>query len=157
MIKVNTSHIGPDGLLLSGKENSALLELKDIRTGKATGHIDYKLSCSMAGQDLIVLGTAKVALTAECGRCLKEMDTFAEAKSICHHYEDMAENEVDITADIREDILVSLPQTFLCSKDCKGLCPQCGADLNEGKCKCKPKKGGDDKPSAWGALDNLKI
>ena len=27
---------------------------------------------------------------------------------------------------------------LLCSEDCQGLCPRCGADLNEGPCQCKP-------------------
>lgn len=155
MIRINTSHIGPEGLTLSGKESPEILELTDARTGLATGPIAYTLHCSMAGHDLVALGSAKVAIKAECGRCLKEVDTAIEAKSICHHYENVSEKEMDITNDIREDILVALPQTFLCSPACKGLCPSCGADLNEGKCKCRRKP--DEGPSAWGALDKLDI
>lgn len=36
-----------------------------------------------------------------------------------------------------EDIYLSLPARFLCKKDCKGLCPYCGADLNDSVCNCK--------------------
>ncbi len=141
---------------LCGEEDSAFLELSDLRTGEAIGPVKYRLHCSMAGRDLVAIGTAKVSVRAECGRCLKLMKAELEAKSVCHHYEDVAEKEVDISSDIREDILVALPTTFLCSKGCKGLCSQCGADLNEGPCECKPETDGEE-PTAWGALDKLDI
>lgn len=36
-----------------------------------------------------------------------------------------------------EDINLQLPSKFLCSEDCKGICTQCGKNLNEGPCTCK--------------------
>ena len=36
-----------------------------------------------------------------------------------------------------EDIYLALPGKFLCKEDCEGLCPECGANLNEGSCGCK--------------------
>ena len=36
-----------------------------------------------------------------------------------------------------EDIYLYLPSKLLCREDCKGVCPTCGADLNEGPCGCK--------------------
>jgi uncharacterized protein len=39
---------------------------------------------------------------------------------------------VDLTANMREDIILELPQRALCAEDCKGLCPHCGKDLNKG-------------------------
>lgn len=51
---------------------------------------------------------------------------------------------------VSEDIYLSLPSRFLCKDDCKGLCPQCGADLNTEKCTCKAI--GD---SRWDALKDL--
>ncbi len=44
---------------------------------------------------------------------------------------------LDITALTLEDIYLSLPMKFLCREDCKGICPQCGANLNETSCDCK--------------------
>lgn len=43
----------------------------------------------------------------------------------------------DLDELLREDILLSLPTKVLCKSDCKGLCPMCGADLNNGPCGCK--------------------
>lgn len=39
---------------------------------------------------------------------------------------------------LREDILLQVPTKELCKPDCKGLCPMCGANLNETACSCKP-------------------
>ncbi len=44
--------------------------------------------------------------------------------------------ELDITEDIRDMVILSLPMKPLCSDTCKGLCPKCGTNLNEEKCNC---------------------
>lgn len=46
------------------------------------------------------------------------------------------EERLDLDELLREDILLDLPSKFLCSPDCKGLCPRCGKNLNEGPCGC---------------------
>ncbi|MGI6264288.1 MAG: YceD family protein [Acutalibacteraceae bacterium] len=38
---------------------------------------------------------------------------------------------------ITADLLLSLPMKFLCRQDCRGICPQCGRNLNEGDCGCR--------------------
>jgi len=38
---------------------------------------------------------------------------------------------------VSDDIFLSLPSKFLCSNDCKGVCPQCGQNLNVSQCSCK--------------------
>lgn len=43
---------------------------------------------------------------------------------------------LDLDALLREDVLLELPTRFLCSSDCKGLCPQCGQNWNQGMCQC---------------------
>jgi uncharacterized protein len=44
--------------------------------------------------------------------------------------------EVDVTTDLRDFLLLAVPSRHLCSEDCRGLCPTCGADLNEETCHC---------------------
>ncbi|MDO4561227.1 MAG: DUF177 domain-containing protein [bacterium] len=50
---------------------------------------------------------------------------------------DSWEDEIDLGQLIWEVLITSLPGAVLCSDDCRGLCPQCGANLNEGACGCK--------------------
>jgi len=45
---------------------------------------------------------------------------------------------IDIDALVREQIRLALPFRLLCREDCRGLCPQCGADLNQEACQCAP-------------------
>lgn len=50
----------------------------------------------------------------------------------------VVENRVlDLDAFVWEEVSLSLPSKMLCSEDCKGLCPQCGANLNVSECDCK--------------------
>lgn len=39
---------------------------------------------------------------------------------------------------VEADLILSLPSKVLCREDCRGLCPHCGKDQNEGLCGCKP-------------------
>ena len=44
---------------------------------------------------------------------------------------------LDLTEVVRQNLLLSLPMSALCRTDCRGLCPDCGANLNEGPCGCQ--------------------
>lgn len=46
------------------------------------------------------------------------------------------EDTLDLAPQVWEVLIMSLPAAVLCREDCKGLCPQCGANLNEGDCAC---------------------
>lgn len=45
--------------------------------------------------------------------------------------------QVDISGPVREALILEVPLKPLCVDDCLGLCPQCGTNLNEQKCRCK--------------------
>jgi uncharacterized protein len=44
--------------------------------------------------------------------------------------------EVDLLPPIRDTVLLAVPIAPLCKPDCKGICPECGANLNEVECSC---------------------
>ena len=72
-----------------------------------------------------------------CDRCLEP----SVKKIVCDFNEEIAEedildNVVDITELVRDTFLASLPIQNLCREDCKGLCPVCGKNLNDGDCEC---------------------
>jgi uncharacterized protein len=46
------------------------------------------------------------------------------------------EGWLDLRKPLREQILLAMPMHLLCRPDCKGLCPNCGQNLNEGPCQC---------------------
>jgi uncharacterized protein len=59
---------------------------------------------------------------------------------------------LDLTEAVRQYSVLNIPIKALCKKDCAGLCPTCGKNLNEGKCRC-PK---DDSDPRWSKLAELK-
>lgn len=85
--------------------------------------------------------------TAPCDRCGEETIT-AFDYSFDHtlvlslegenegDYIETPDYNLDLDELVTSDILLELPSKHLCSEDCKGLCPKCGANLNKGGCSC---------------------
>jgi uncharacterized protein len=59
--------------------------------------------------------------------------------------------KLDITDIVLNSFLMNVSGKYLCSEDCKGLCPKCGADLNEGKCSCDS----DEIDPRWADLQEI--
>ena len=73
-----------------------------------------------------------------CARCLEELYA-SEERTYKFDFElDPTGTEfIDLGEEIRQEMIMSNPARVLCSKNCKGICPKCGANLNKEKCKCK--------------------
>jgi len=65
----------------------------------------------------------------------------------------VSDGEVDLTMPIVSALILDLDMRYLCREDCKGLCPKCGKNLNEGDCGCDTKEQ-DPRLSALGKLFN---
>jgi uncharacterized protein len=50
-----------------------------------------------------------------------------------------ADDQIDLTELINEQLHLALPMKPLCAEDCKGLCPNCGTNLNTDRCDCNYK------------------
>ena len=164
MIKINTSHILPDvPYLLEGTESSDVLGLPPdaIPPLVPAGDITYRLSAVMAGADLVVTGSASVPILTSCARCLDDVRTVIAVKDLCFHFEKVRDLEVDLTDDVREELLLAIPSCFYCSPDCKGICPMCGTNLNHASCACEERADEAEQdaamPSPWDQLDALKL
>ena len=70
-----------------------------------------------------------------CARCLKQVEDPID-RPFELVYDIKGKEEVDTLEDLREILILDHPIRFLCRDDCKGLCPRCGEDLNEGPCSC---------------------
>lgn len=92
--------------------------------------------------------TARTTLDAVCDRCGKEFLQEKEVPYSCllaSELQDedndeivlLEEGRVDVYELARTAFILGMDTKTLCSEDCKGLCPRCGADLNLGPCSCK--------------------
>ena len=152
-MKINVRRIPESGEILRGTESAAILDLDDpnVRFEK---EIEYELHAQVQGNALLVTGTLRTPAAARCGRCLKTLKLPLVVQDFVFHHELHGEDFVDLTENIREDILLQLPQRTLCSPGCKGLCPACGQDLNVRRCSCEqPRKFS----GLWNKLDELKL
>jgi uncharacterized protein len=70
-----------------------------------------------------------------CSRCLEEMNNPFE-KDFTLHYDIKGLEYVDIDQDVRDELILEHPIQALCRKDCRGLCPGCGVNLNVQQCRC---------------------
>jgi uncharacterized protein len=112
-----------------------------------------------AGASYRVTGTVKTALELQCGRCLDDfplpVDAAFELRYVPQSQDAAAEAEREITEDdlttafysegmldlvelMREQFQLALPMKPLCSQACRGLCSECGANLNRTDCTCNP-------------------
>lgn len=109
-----------------------------------------KVSGSVGNHTGVVELSAKAefVLDMNCDRCAKPIKLALTADvfhTLVTSLNDEANDELLLVNELRfdldplvtEDIFLELPSKFLCSEDCKGVCPKCGKDLNTGSCSCE--------------------
>jgi uncharacterized protein len=151
-MKINVKRIPPDGETLRGTDPASIMELEEPDT-RFEHDVEYELVAQMQDSALLVTGRLSTPATLQCSRCLRVFDLPLRVEQFVFHQELHGEDFVDLTANMREDIILVLPQRALCAEDCRGLCPHCGKDLNKGPCRCRPSEGN----LRWRALDNLNL
>jgi len=151
MIKLNIHHISNEALEFEGSFPASVLEIQDLERAEKVSAVICELSASMTEKDLVVRGAATLVINCQCDRCLEDAEVIVDTEDICIVVKD-SPDIVDLTNDIREDILLAFPQLYLCKPDCKGLCFECGENLNENQCRCEHTS---QESSPWDTLDNL--
>ena len=121
--------------------------------------------------DIRVVGKLDATMEVSCARCLDAVthtvnwpfDLLYRPLGVDRRAEEVAISEADteigyyegdglLLEDVlREQVLLATPVKLVCRDDCKGLCPQCGANLNVETCNCQ--QPGDPR---WAALSELK-
>jgi len=118
-----------------------------------SGNLEARAVKSAEGRNFWVEITVACKGSVPCSRCLKEtpleiIGTFryfyTPSAEVDEHSADDEMTvayppeavEIDLSGQIWESLVMSLPVKILCRDDCAGLCPKCGADLNLGTCGC---------------------
>ena len=86
-----------------------------------------------ADEELVVDADIRRPVHLSCARCLEEFDVVVTAKSL-FTYKVHPTEVVDITEDVRQEIILAYPMVPVCRPGCKGLCASCGQNLNAGTC-----------------------
>ena len=122
-------------------------------------------------EDIRVVGDFSTQLELRCARCLEPVvrdvsgdfdliyrplgaDAGVEERSVRGAEADIAYYQgegLQLQDVVREQVFLAVPLKAVCSDSCKGLCPQCGKNLNLESCNCQPVADG-----RWGALHEIR-
>jgi uncharacterized protein len=127
---------------------------------RVAAQVELALDIQRLGNDAFgVAGRARTELEVECSRCLEPFRVRVDA-TFDLQYVPQAENTgegerevgdedlttafyrdgvLDLIELVREQFVLALPMKPLCTEACRGLCPQCGTNLNKTQCGCAPK------------------
>lgn len=145
--------------LLNGKQNEIELDIKEILDDslftdemiRFPNPVNFKGNLSISGDKIVnLVGVLDVDIVAQCARCLADVkdhmtiNVNEKFTSDSEAVDADPEQELNLIEDFHvildgifeSYIVMRLPIRYLCSEDCKGLCYKCGANLNEGPCKC---------------------
>ena len=135
--------------------------------------LQVRIRASRVGDKYLLVGRISGAIFLKCDRCLEtfrsDLDSpvnvflvspkpgkgEAEAELLDEDLEvDFIHGEtIDLDVVIKEQVFLSLPMKSICKKECLGLCPLCGDDLNQGPCRCRQRKTNP----AFSKLESLKL
>lgn len=134
-------------------------------------HARGRLTLTRTDRGIWVSGAVEIGLEAVCGRCTVPFCTFLRVQldevylpavdlvtgGRMEYTEEERESfridphhTLDLTEAVRQYGIAASPMAALCREDCLGLCPRCGADLNDGPCGCQPTVD-----ARWGRLKEL--
>lgn len=134
-------------------------------------HAKAKLKLTRSDRGVWVAGRVQLAFDAECSRCLVPFTAWArlnideeylaavDTSNRFHKPIDDEENEsfriderheLDLSEAVRQYGIAAMPLAPVCQDDCAGLCPTCGANLNQGTCTCN-----DDDTGPFSGLKDL--
>ena len=130
----------------------------DASEGSLNRPVHVEGTLTKLNRDIFLAGKINTEMGLSCSRCLEALQFPIESKiSVCFvpekspnesnadielsdsdlEIEYYSDNTVDLTQSVYDQIMLSLPIVRLCSKNCKGLCAQCGKNLNEEACDCQ--------------------
>ena len=127
---------------------------------RVTAPVELSMDVEKAGGTAFrVTGRARTRLELQCSRCLEEIEQPVDAsfelryvpqaenaadqseREICEDDLTTAfyrEGALDLIELLREQLVLALPMKPLCAQACRGLCPECGENLNRTECACTP-------------------
>jgi uncharacterized protein len=134
-MKIDINRIPAEGLSLEEYIDAQGLEL-NTESINFSGPVKIKANIFKITNAVTVDMDLEARMSVICSRCLKEFESDFRKSLQLNYMADKQAPLVDLSPDIREEIILDYPLKPLCSPDCKGICPKCGRNLNKRKCDC---------------------
>ncbi len=150
---IHVSGLREDEVHFEGELPPAELQLDTDQYVHPQSLVRYSLDARVLGEEVLVSGKIAMDVEAECSRCAVFFSTTYADSAFLRAYQlsELSEESVDMDPEIRDALILKIPNFPVCGDDCKGLCPLCGKNLNESACDCSSPEG----DMRWGALDGL--
>jgi uncharacterized protein len=131
-MKIQVSRIPEEGLNEHATYDPSTLDMdrQDIHLKEP---IEVEASVNKMDDELLVRVDIECPMRMECARCLDEFSSVLHTDAL-FNYEVKTSDVVDITEDVRQEIILGYPMIPVCRPDCRGLCRACGQNLNHGDC-----------------------
>jgi len=133
-MKIYVDKIPEEGIEIAGEIEPGNLSL-DTHGISFIQPIGIKAKVYKTGSELLVEVGLEAGVEYTCSKCLSKFKDTLKKKFTMSRNVKPAEI-VEINDDIRQEIILDYPMKIVCSPDCKGLCPNCGQNLNIGECEC---------------------
>jgi len=133
-----------------------------------TGTVDVTVELEKTPTQVELMGRASAEGRFACDRCAEEFTQALKGSWRMHYLWNETEAAqwdpsevqivpptlavIDLGEDVRQTLILAVPLKLLCRPECKGLCPQCGTNLNQATCNCSSEPG----DSRWDALRALR-
>lgn len=134
-MKIEVNKIPSEGFILEEEFSPAAQDL-ETEIVSFLGPVKVRAEVTRITNAVTVLLTLKAPIKTSCSRCLSDFEIDFKKNIELNYPVDKTEPVIDLDPDIREEIILDYPLKPLCKPDCKGLCPKCGKNLNEGGCSC---------------------
>ena len=153
-MKILVARIPEEGSNYVGDEPGSIMSVEGDQFIKNPEDVRYSLYAQRVSDELVVRGTLEAGMDLQCARCSEFFSTTVTVSDFLRAYPAPdGTDSVDITDDLREEILLHVTGFAVCGEECEGRCPSCGVDLNKGSCECETEEG----PDPWSALDGLNL
>ena len=131
-MKIHVNRIPEEGLKEHAVYDPAALDVErdDIRLSRS---FEVDAAIALVDRELVVNVDIHCALRMTCGRCLEPFEVAISPRAV-FTYNVHPNDIIDITEDLRQEIILAYPMLPVCRPDCRGLCAVCGQNLNERSC-----------------------
>ncbi len=137
-MQINLTELGEEYKHYKGEDDAEVFDLEEDNSLRPDGPLSYDVAAELVSDQLIVRGRIWAPMHFLCCRCAVWNDCVVEVNDFLVAIEVGEEDELaDLTPEMREAIILALPDYPLCGESCKGLCSQCGADWNKKVCDCQ--------------------
>ena len=155
-MKIHLRQIPEEGLHLETEESADFLQLPAEDHVRPVSPVQYSLDVGMSGDSLWATGELNLDLELQCVRCLEPFVYPLHISDIALQVETPTTETVDLTPELREDILLALPAHPHCDWSGERVCPgRVEASAEAAGLGASP-DGRPQGPSAWEKLDELR-